>query len=261
MTKTKIEYLSHTWNPLAMRCTPCSEGCTDCWHIRYADRLCKNTGIASDKRAAYAGGTPVFDIKELDAPLRRRKPAKIGVQFMGDLFHSDVRDWMIDEIMNVIVNCPQHTFFLLTKRIDRAINYYISCNLSAGFPNIWFGITIENQKRADERIPELLKLRKYFPVLFLSVEPMLSEIDLIQSCDVVIREDDSWEVPAVDGIDKWLDFVICGAETGPGARPMNPQWARDLLQQCREADIPFFMKAMSGGQPISGDLMVREWPR
>jgi len=86
MNKTKIEYLTHTWNPIAMRCSPVSEGCSNCWHLALANRLAKNPMIPEDRQKAYAGGEPVLIEKELDAPLNRKKPAIIGVQFMGDLF-------------------------------------------------------------------------------------------------------------------------------------------------------------------------------
>ncbi len=241
MIKTKIEYLSYTWNPLAMRCTPCSPGCTNCWHIRYADRLSGNAGIASNKRAAYAGGPPVLDMKELGAPLRKRKPAMIGVQFMGDLFHEDVSDEWIEEVFAIMEVCQRHTFMLLTKRPERAVKFVTHpTGKHLVRDNVWMGTTVENQPAADKRILELLKLRKYFPVLFVSAEPMLGPMNIRRYLPF-------YDLPSCMSGDgpvyrKGLDWVICGGETGPGARMMSELWAVKLRDQCVAAGAPFFFK-------------------
>lgn len=137
MQQTKIEYLTHTWNPIAMRCTPVSEGCANCWHLRMAKRLQSvfenysdsnhNYGwrdIDCEKAEAYAGGDPYINTKELSAPFKLRKPAVIGVQFMGDLFHDSIPFEWIAAVCGVIAANPRHQFVVLTKRLDRAAEFY-----------------------------------------------------------------------------------------------------------------------------------------
>jgi len=185
MNKTNIEYLTHSWNPIAMRCTPVSEGCANCWHLAMANRLAKNPVIPKDRRKAYAGGKPVLIESEIDAPLKRKKPAIIGVNFMGDLFHPDVSDEMIDAVFSVMaqdicsplhgLNTPtRHTYLVLTKRPERILEGHPE--FFERWPNIWLGVTCENQQTADERIPILLQIPA--AVRFVSIEPMLSKIDL-----------------------------------------------------------------------------------
>ena len=115
-------------------------------------------------------------------------------------------------------------------------------------PNIWLGVTVENQQRADGRIPLLLQCPA--TVRYVSIEPMLGPVDL----------DAYWGAPEGLGEPVGLDWIIVGGETGPGARPMNPDWARDVRDQCKAAGVPFFFKQMAGKAPIPDDLMIREWP-
>lgn len=117
MQKTKIEYLTHTWNPITMHCTPVSDGCDNCWHRSMAKRLAGNPVLMDYKRDAYAGKTgPVLYLRELEAPTRLKKPARIGVQFMGDLFHESVPFEHQTRIVSTIAECRQHMFLILTKR-------------------------------------------------------------------------------------------------------------------------------------------------
>ena len=124
MQKTPIEYLDMTWNPIAMRCTPLSRGCWNCWHLRMAKKFAGNTIFHSRAIMAYGGGTPWLNTKELAAPLRRKKPARIGVQLMGDLFHESISNEWIVAVFGVMAACPQHTFFVLTKRPHEMWNWY-----------------------------------------------------------------------------------------------------------------------------------------
>lgn len=245
MNKTGIEYLTHTWNPIAMRCTPISEGCANCWHLTRADMLAKNPKIPEDRRNAYAGtGNPVLIKKELLAPLKRKKPGIIGVQFMGDVFHENVhRDYFL-EILLVIRKCPQHTFIILTKRPERMVRI-IGWSKPAealadetlkvkSFPgNIIGMVTIENQKRADERLPFLFQ--SPFGVYGVSIEPCLGNINL-----GLLEDYDP--IGGLRSRRDMLDWVIAGGESGPGARPMHPDWARSIRDQCQSADVPFFFK-------------------
>jgi protein gp37 len=200
----------------------------------------------------------------LSNPLKIKKPSMIFVCSMGDLFHDDVSESITDEILDVIAACPQHIFIMLTKRpqnIERKL--YASTpecgcrHLGGGdyLPNVWLGVTAENQARADERIPILLSIPA--AVRFVSVEPMLGPVDL--------QYNRGWMEPFHDTdamLNKTprIDWVICGGETGPGARPMHPVWARSLRDQCHTARVPFFMKKMSGGVIPPHALMIREYP-
>lgn len=185
MQKTKIEYLTHSWSPIAMRCTPVSEGCKNCWHLALANRLAKNPIIPEDRQKAYAGGEPVLIEKELKAPPKLRKPAIIGVQFMGDLFHESIGYEMQTSVFVEMILNPQHKYLVLTKRPDNMLRFLKDFVYMGGFwfntpvkyhPHIWLGITAENQQAADERIPILLQIPAI--IHFISCEPLLGPIDL-----------------------------------------------------------------------------------
>jgi len=224
---------------------------------------------SEDVRAAYAGHNIVLKEDELTAPLRLRKPARIGVQFMGDLFLEGVGIHWQGMVWDVMERCPQHTFVVLTKRprlmleaLDRLVESHGVLN------NVWLGVTVENQQRADERIPLLLQCPA--KVRWASVEPMLDVVDLqsvqcdhckwdvLNGCQYNIENPGSqrnWQLGT-----RRLDWIICGAESGSGARWMDPDDARDLRDQCHAAGVAFFMKQMSNKAPIPEDLMVREYP-
>ena len=287
MNRTGIEYLDFTWNPIAMRCTPVGPGCTNCWHLAMADRLAGNSAFPNNVRAAYAGkGPPVLVEKRLNEPLRRKEPALIGVQFMGDLLHEDVSNRMIYDVFRMMFMTPEHTYLVLTKRIGRLYELMVRGWLDAILPdNVWPSVSVENQATADERIPLLLETPAAKRVV--SYEPALSPVDFRPYLEKSMLCDHHGRVPASRwmttkgcGIcleerikDEWgntpslirnllpgLDGIICGGESGPGARPMKPQWARDVRDQCQEAGVPFFMKQMSKKAPIPDDLMIREFP-
>jgi len=227
VNKTGIEYLDLSWNPIAMRCTPCGEGCQQCWHLRMANRLSGNLAIRCDLRAAYAGEEPPVLVEQrLWDPLRRKKPARIGVQFMGDLFHDDVPFEFVHQVFETMERAQWHTFIILTKRPERMqqfIDIYSRWR-SWPLPNVWGLVSAENQQRADERMPILL--RTPFAVRGVSLEPLLGP---------VILPDDFLAL----GKRAW---VIAGGETGPGARPAHPDWFRGVRDACAAADVPFFFK-------------------
>lgn len=226
MNKTKIEYLDYTWNPLVMRCTPVSEGCRSCWHLAMCRRLAKNPLINEDERAAYDTEPPILVSTRLEEPLHVKKPSRIGVQFMGDLFHSDISLNFIEEIMTVIKRCQRHTFLILTKRSQRMSDMLETFKLWA-FDNLWLGVSVENQRTAYERIPILLQIPA--AKRFVSIEPMLGPIDIYPA--------------PMHQKDKCIDWIICGGETGPEARPMHAEWVRFLRDQCQAAGVPFFFKS------------------
>jgi len=258
MNKTGIEYLTHTWNPIAMRCSPISEGCRSCWHIAMCKRHSANPKLSPDIRTARAGGPPILLVDKLDEPKRLRKPAVIGVQFMGDLFHEAVSDDDISAVFLRMATFYTHTFMVLTKRPKRMREWIINCGWEKSWPNIWLGVSVENQKRADERIPILLDTPA--AVRFVSCEPILSEIDFSAYPPFKTKYRSAVEVGKVLSGEYGIHWVIVGAESGPGARPMNPDWARSILTQCKQAGVSFFMKQMSKKAPIPRGLMIREWP-
>ena len=235
---TKIEWADEVLN-VVTGCTPVSAGCQNCYARRMHGRFSKE---------------PFSEVKfhpeRLDQPLRWLNPRRIFVCSMGDLFHEDVPDEFISRVFGRMRCANQHTFMILTKRPER-MRWFI-WNL----PNVWLGVSVENQSTADERIPMLLKTPA--AVRFVSVEPMLGPVDLL-SIKTSDGDGPSRELIWI-GEGAGIGWVICGAETGPGARPMDPTWARDLRDQCREAHVRFFMKQMSGRALIPDDLMIREFP-
>jgi len=160
-------------------------------------------------------------------PFRWKKPRRIFVCSMGDLFHEDVTWWYKENVMYACLENPQHTFIVLTKRPERMQNFLASFynlkKIEHPIQNLWLGVTAENQQRADERIPILLQIPA--AKQFVSIEPMLGPVDIYQS------------QPR-----PFIDWIIVGGESGPGARPMHPDWARSVRDQCVEASVPFFFK-------------------
>jgi len=264
---TRIEWADETWNPVT-GCTPVSEGCKNCYARRMANRMRGRFGYPEDDPFRVTVHPERFN-----QPMRWRKPRMIFPCSMGDLFHEDVSNDLLCIIFAIMAQAKQHTFLILTKRPDKMKSFVINCgggvllsaiknglqySFSWPLSNVWIGVTAENQATADERIPTLLQIPA--AVRFVSVEPMLGSVDLWPFFSVV----DKFGEPSGPRCDPdgspAIKWVICGGETGPGARPMDPDWARSLRDQCREAGVPFFMKKMSGGTEPPSDLMVRQWP-
>ena len=306
MTATKIEWATHTVN-LVAGCEKVSPGCNNCYAERMAWRLAHNPMLPEGTASAYLSGTldgkwsgrvvPIPGALEALAKLAAtKKPKRIFVQSMGDLFHQDVAPELIIRVMQIITKHPQHTFLFLTKRpqVMKWVFDVIWREDAQDWPagswplaNCWAGVTAENQAMADERIPVLLSIPA--AVRFVSVEPMLEEIVIKDSCMpcsfckgrgyYLKGFADNYFTPCPKcqksareaGLNlqphqyarpgNRLDWIICGAETGPGARYMDPQWARDLRDQCREAGVPFFFKKMSKGAETPNNLQVREFPK
>ena len=365
MGTTKIEWCDKTWSPVT-GCSPVSEGCEHCWAERFSKRLAGRCGYPADEpfRVTLHPG-------RLDEPLRWRKPRRVFVCSMGDLFHPDVPDEFITKTWDIMWKAKQHTFLVLTKRPER-MKQWITDNAYAGHfswvkrerdpfspgdlihiddlwmrnmcgwatgnkcdcnngyvcgyppdedsdkcehgnrlcmsyncpvassdpsekvlkenglggqydidnegcsidcdcmelhtrprnafvPNVWLGVTAENQARADERIPILLQIPA--AVRLVSVEPTLGPIEI----DYYFPRYDyrptyeyfrmayglTNDKPVL--IRPGVDWVICGGESGPGARPMRPSWARSLRDQCQESGVPFFFK--SWGEWVSPSQM------
>lgn len=268
MNKTKIEWVrnpdgsqGYTWNPV-VGCTPISEGCRNCYAKRIFERFNpgkKFSSIVPDKDKLYE-------------PFKIRKSSHIFVNSMSDLFHPDVPFDFVDAVYATMLRSVNHTYMILTKRPDRMLEYYesdglyervlkkaykLDCkiltsdeNIGDGisdprkYPsvNIWLGVSIEDQKTADERVPYILQTPA--SVRFVSVEPMLENI-ILRGFDGKIYR------PWLDSI-AWkveIDWIICGGETGLGSRPMHPDWVRGLRDQCISANVPFFFKSWGAYLP------------
>lgn len=183
------------------------------------------------------------------APFKRKKPSRIGVQFMGDLFHEDVSFTDHENVMGIIERSPQHVFMFLTKRPNNMSNFlksfYRIQNVEP-YRNLWVGVTVENQQRADERIPILLQIPA--AKRFVSIEPCLGSVDISQTVTY-------WDDPSAG-----ISWVIVGGETGPGARPMHPEWPRAIRDQCQEAGIPYFFKGwgeFAHGSSLSNKTVLK----
>lgn len=312
MAETSIEWTDRVWNCLR-GCSRVSSGCMRCYAERIAARdlpgmRSPTTGepfaVMSSDGPHWTGKVELIESK-LSEPLRWRKPCRCFVNSMSDLFHESVPDETIDRIFAVMALCPQHTFQVLTKRaermreyfadeIERAVaiktaatmvaNYDRLCEAAGFMPwpyrNVWLGVSVEDQQRADERIPLLLQTPA--AVRFLSCEPLLGPVDL--SC---VPWPQGWQDDddISDGIDPLrfvksrIGWVIVGGESGPGARPSNTDWVQSIVDQCKAAGTACFVKQL-GAHVIQGgerrikrdkkggdmhewphELRVREYPR
>ena len=336
--RTGIEWTDATWNPI-VGCSVVSPGCTNCYAMKMAARIeamQPGTHYAGTTQASKAGAVWTGKLKfapdsVLTQPLRWRRPRKIFVNSMGDLFHEDVPDEWIDRVFAIMALCPQHTFQVLTKRSARMRAYFSdpkqsarvviamgeiiiasqgaehgpyqgeaarlaafrmraldiigpSGNLPLVLPNVWLGVSAEDQRRADERVPDLLATPA--AIRFVSAEPLLGPLDLTRvgtmasiraaMPGLIEREErgrpregngsvSGFQIEAVglagSSIEYFqtpdhmggfsaasprrfdrLDLVIVGGESGRNARPMHPDWARSLRDQCAAARTAFFFK-------------------
>jgi len=274
MGKTYIEWATDVWNPIR-GCTKVSRGCDNCYAMRQAHRF-------SGKGQPYEGLTRTINgrpqwigkarcvPKVLDQPLRWRKPRRIFVNSMSDLFHEDVPFEFVAQVFWTMWNAPQHIFQILTKRPER-MREFIEINNDAQswpLPNVWLGVSVENQVTADVRIPLLLQTPA--AVRWISAEPLLGEIDLTE-----IDTGDQYWLDALDGdvriahdggmpngpIYNKLDWVVAGAESGPRARSADIDWFQLLRNQCANANVPFFLKqfAVNGKKIPIPELDDRTW--
>ena len=278
-TATSIEWTEITWNPTS-GCDRVSPGCDHCYALTLAKRL-KAMGqpkyqTDGDPRTSGPGFGVAVHPDVLTEPLRWHKPRKCFVDSMADLFHDDVPDQFIARVFAVMAAAPQHTFQMLTKRpgrmaslmrdVPRHHEQFQAAVLTTALalpephaesirrsfrwplPNVWLGTSVENQKWADVRVP--LLLRTPAAVRFLSCEPLLGPVDVrrwLPGGDVIGPLGAEPGLPTTIGI----DWVIVGGESGPKARPMHPQWARDLRDQCQAAGTAYFFKQWGRWRPIN----------
>jgi len=275
--KSAIEWTDATWNCL-LGCSRVSAGCAHCYAELLAYRLARmgnpnyaglTKKVGNDIRWT---GEVRFVEEALDLPLRWKRPRRIFVNSMSDLFHEKVEDYWQDQIFAVIALAHQHTFQILTKRPERMLAYLndeavreridvfmweqIERRVDPGarrrddiratapdldetwpLPNVWLGVSVEDQATADERIPLLLQTPA--AVRWISYEPALGPVDLRPFL---------WKIDDLAG-DLRVDWVVIGGESGPGARPFDLAWARRAIAQCRAAGVPVFVKQL-GAQPF-----------
>jgi protein gp37 len=293
MAKTGIEWTEDTWNPI-VGCSIVSPGCTNCYAMKMAGRLeamgslphYAGTTKPSKAGPVWTGKLALAPERTLLVPLRRRKPTTYFVNSMGDLFHEDVPDAWIDRVFAVMALTPQHTYQVLTKRparmraylsrhrwhlwatIGRSIDARRWENLPdvigrdcTPLPNVWLGVSAEDQARADQRIPDLLATPA--AIRFVSAEPLLGPIDFTR---IPMPQDEGRACSTLDGHEiagmvgnciGWIppiDWIIVGGESGKGARAMHPDWARSIRDQCADAGTAFFFKQWGEHLPVGQTL-------
>jgi protein gp37 len=239
---TGIEWTDATWNPIR-GCSRVSEGCRNCYAERVAHRFSFIGGPydgLTNEHGRWNGTVRLIE-STLEQPLRWRKPRRIFVNSMSDLFHDGLLNREIDRIFAVMASALQHIFQVLTKRAERMAEYFASRPCPK---NVWLGVSVENQAAADERIPHLLRCPA--KVRFLSCEPLLGPVDLDpwiwgDRCPDPQCGDSTWDHPCELG-EQRLHWVIAGGESGSAARPTSPDWFRGLRDQCVGANVPFFFK-------------------
>lgn len=297
--KSKIEWTDATWNPLR-GCTRVSAGCDNCYAENMATRF-SGPGRPFEGVAKRVHGKPHWTGKiklledKLMEPLRWEKSRMVFVNSMSDLFHESVPFEFIDRVFAVMALASQHKFQILTKRAKRMREYLgdpevrnrvydVAMTISGGcyfiwpLPNVWGLVSVENQKTADLRIPDLLATP--FAVRGVSYEPALGPVDSGRwmptcfSCAGRLKyRGPDWVCDECGHTDQnvggdFIDWVICGGESGPGARPMEVEWARSVRDQCQAAGVAFFFKQGSKAnwpdyknfESFPKDLQIREYP-
>lgn len=291
--KSKIEWTDATWNPIT-GCTKVSEGCRNCYAQTFAERFRGTPGHYFED-----GFDITLRPDKLSLPMKWRRPKFIFVNSMSDLFHEQIPDAYIDEVFGIMLACEvlddhKNTFQILTKRPERMHRYltqrspqelFSAWALSANalvrvdggdgpfseavatdsferfwpLPNVWLGVSVENQQAADERVPLLLQTPA--SMRFLSCEPLLGSVELTR-----LGTDKAYNINALNGVMRAnesntlnpeplmtiekIDWVIVGGESGAYARPMHPTWVRSLRDQCVETGVPFFFKGWGEWMPV-----------
>jgi len=278
---TNIEWTDATWNP-TRGCSRVSEGCRNCYAERIAARFSQGFGDSHKEQGTFAGyaiqtesgprwtGKVELIESKLLEPLHWKKPRRVFVNSMSDLFHENLPVEAIDRIFAVMALTPNITYQVLTKRAGRMREYLQltqSCAVPKGswadllpLPNVWLGVSVENQPTADERIPELL--RTPAALRFVSYEPALADVDFTRwlACDGHLARTFGNE---------FLDWGIIGGESGPGARPFDLNWARNTIRQFKAAGVPLFVKQVGSHVIQDGERRIKadkkggdmhEWP-
>ena len=238
MADTKIDWTDKVWNPVT-GCAKIGSGCLNCYAERMTRRFWKAWGCEPPPNHFKVQLHP----ERLEQPLHWKKPRRIFVNSMSDLFHDDVPFGFVNKMWGVVVRCPQHAFQILTKRPARMRAFFDQLpgrdvyEKRTWCKNVHLLVSASTQKEVDEAVPILLEIPA--AVRGLSLEPLLGPI--LFRCRQRAKR---------------LDWVIVGGESGPGARPMHPYWVRGIRDQCVEAGIPFFFKGW--GKWCHVDQMPRD---
>ncbi|HIG21755.1 DUF5131 family protein [Henriciella sp.] len=223
MAESQIEWTDSTWNPVA-GCSIMSKGCTNCYAMQMAKRLEamgveKYAGLTrkSGNRTVW-NGIVREDHSALEIPKRWKKPRKIFVNSMSDLFHPDVSNDFVAEVWKVMKETPQHHYQILTKRPDR-MGELLAALSDQPLPNVWLGTSVENSEVAS-RIDNLRRVPA--AIRFISFEPLIGSVGSINL--------------------KSIDWAIVGGESGHAARPIRIEWIDEIYDQCRDAETAFFFK-------------------
>jgi len=259
---TGISYCDETWSPIVGCSLPLvSKGCEKCWARSLHNQ--RHKAYLAGKKLPEMYAQPFWKVQlfpeRLDQPLHWKKPRVIFAGSQTDLFHDEVRFACLNKMYSVMLNCPQHNFLILTKRPDRMLHWYQSAEYTEwedGYEtdHVYPGFTICNQEEADKKIPLLLQIPAAHR--WLSIEPMLEKIDISEflprslerqierytgnhqlavDCDIAAMISDN-------GRTKFIDQVIVGCESGPGARPCKLEWIRSIVDQCTAAGVACYVK-------------------
>lgn len=288
---SSIEWTDVTWNPVR-GCSRVSEGCRNCYAERMASRFSDEGqpfhGFV-ERTAAGPRWTGKVELvpEKLAEPLRWKKPRRVFVNSMSDLFHESLPDSAILKVFDVMRQCPQHTFQILTKRPERMRDFCLRVRFDgmakdgerhiwladdangpgwrlmggdgcSGMPWVWVGVSVEDQVTAEERIPFLIGTPS--TVRFVSAEPLLGPIDF-----GAVPGFNRAGSAGHDLLRNW--WIILGGESGPGARPCCIDWVEQIVRQCRTAAVPCFVKQL-GGNPVGDTVRYHdrkggnpaEWP-
>lgn len=262
MGKSKIKWTDMVWNPIT-GCSHMSEGCRNCY-AEAMDRRWHPTRFRP-WTAENAEHNVTYHEDRLRLPLHWKKPRKVFVNSMSDLFHNAVATYWIVNVFAVMAAAQDHAFQVLTKRPQRMKDLLTSDIFPVrveeltdqithtGFdwplPNVWLGVSAEDQGAADTRIPLLLDTPA--AIRWVSVEPMLEAVDIETYMDGSYSNDNADPNPNAPT----LDWVVCGGESGPGFRRMDLDWVQSLRDQCEMQDVPFFFKQRSGRYPGQNDTL------
>jgi protein gp37 len=229
---TAIEWTDATWNPVT-GCTKISAGCDNCYAERFSERFRGTPGHPFEQ-----GFDLMLRPERLLAPLSWKSPKMIFVNSMSDLFHKGVPFAFVDDVFDTMERADWHTFQILTKRSSRMRDYVNRRYAEAAPSHIWLGTSVEDGSRKS-RIQHMQQMNA--SIRFLSVEPLIGPMGRMD----------------LDGI----DWAIVGGESGPRARPMDPDWVREVRDQCNDAGVAFFFKQWGGIRPKSGGRTLdgEEW--
>lgn len=253
--KTKIEWTDATWNPIT-GCSVVSAGCKHCYAMKLAGTRLQHhpsrVGLTVDtKNGPVWTGEVRLNEQWLDQPLRWERPRMIFVCAHSDLFHPSVPDEWIVAVFKIMRDAPQHIFQVLTKRAER-MRDFLSVRYPVPLPNVWLGASVEDQAAADERIPLLLDTPA--AVRWVSAEPLLGPLDLrfhiySEPTGNFRTHGKKRQMELRRPEDGGLHWVVVGGESGPHARPMHPDWARSLRDQCAAAGVPLLFKQFGEWAP------------